>query len=61
MTKEIPEARFRLGHNFAMQPELSLDRGPGKGLIIGQNASNADVEAILFGETVRDTLQKPVA
>lgn len=50
MTGQIPDAKFRLEHGFAVKPELSLDRGPGHSLIMGQNVPEAEIEAIYLGK-----------
>jgi hypothetical protein len=50
MTGKIPDARFRVGHGFTVKPELSVDRGPGDGLIMGQNITDAQFEAIYLGK-----------
>jgi len=50
MTEQIPEATFRLEHGFAVRPELSLDRGPGSSLLMGQNAPRDEIEAIYLGK-----------
>lgn len=50
MMQPVPEASFRLEHGFDVKPELSVDRGPGKGLLVGLNAPREDVEAIYVGK-----------
>lgn len=50
MVEQIPDARFRLRYGFAVKPELSLDRGLGNGLLVGQNVPEAEVEAIYLGK-----------
>ena len=50
MVPEIPDAKFRLAHGFAMKPDLSLDGAPGGGLIIGQNVPGAAIEAVYLGK-----------
>ena len=48
--KPLPETSFRLEHGFAIKPELSLDKGPGKGILMGQNVSKEEMEAIYIGK-----------
>jgi len=50
MTGQIPDAKFRLEYGFAVKPELSLDKGPGNGLVIGQNVPGSEIEAIYLGK-----------
>ena len=50
MPGQIPKASFRLKHGFAVGPELELDKGPGGGLLMGQNAPRDDIEAIYLGK-----------
>ncbi len=50
MRREVPDTRFRLPHTFAIQPELSSDEGPAKGLLIGQYAEREWIEAIYIGK-----------
>lgn len=50
MPGEIPEARFRLNQTYAVQPELTVDEGPGRGIVIGQNAPRETMEAIYLGK-----------
>jgi hypothetical protein len=50
MSGRIPEASFRLEHGFSIKPDLSLDKGPGNGLIMGQNAPRAEFDAIYLGK-----------
>lgn len=50
MPGPIPEASFRLEHGFAVRPDLSIDRGPGNSLLMGQNAPKDKVEAIYIGK-----------
>jgi hypothetical protein len=50
MTHPLHEASFRLEHGFSIKPELSLDKGPGKGLLMGQNAPREAMEAIYLGK-----------
>jgi hypothetical protein len=50
MPGEIREASFRLDHGFAVKPDLEVDRFSGSDLIMGQNASSAELEAIYLGK-----------
>ncbi len=50
MNNQIPEATFRLEHGFAAKPDLSFDRGPGAGILMGQNAPREEVEAVYLGK-----------
>jgi len=50
MRGQIPEASFRTEHGFAIKPELSLDKGPANGLLMGQNAPREEFEAIYLGK-----------
>ena len=50
MAGKIPEATFRLEHGFTTKPDLSLDKGPGGGLLMGQNAARDEYEAIYLGK-----------
>ncbi len=50
MPGQIPETSFRLEHGFAIKPELTLDRGPGNSLIMGQHTPGGPVEAIHLGK-----------
>ena len=50
MPGQIPEVSFRTDHGFAVKPELALDKGPGNGLLMGQNAHRDDFEAIYIGK-----------
>jgi hypothetical protein len=50
MTTEIPDARFRLPHTFVVEPELVVDEGPARGLVIGRNNQNAMLQAIYLGK-----------
>jgi hypothetical protein len=50
MPGEIQDARFRLPHTFAVQPDLVADEGPGKGILIGQNVERTEYDAILIGK-----------
>ncbi|MCI0557883.1 MAG: DUF87 domain-containing protein, partial [Nitrososphaera sp.] len=50
MSGQVPEATFRLEHGFAVKPELSLDKGPGNSLLMGQNASRDEIEAVYLGK-----------
>jgi len=50
MAGQIPDAKFRLEHGFAMKPNLFLDKGPGSGLVIGQNVPGAEIEAVYLGK-----------
>jgi hypothetical protein len=50
MTGQIPEANFRLEHGFAVKPDLTLDKGSGNNLVMGQNAPRDEIEAIYLGK-----------
>lgn len=50
MPGDIPDIRFRLANTFALVPEIVVDEGPAKGLIIGQNAAKDGFEAIFLGK-----------
>ena len=50
MTGQIPDATFRLEHGFAVKPDLSIDKGPGNSLLMGQNAPRDEFEAIYLGK-----------
>jgi hypothetical protein len=50
MPGQIPESSFRVEHGFAAKPELSIDKGPGNSLLMGQNAPRDEVEAIYLGK-----------
>lgn len=50
MAGQVPEATFRLEHGFAAKPDLSLDRGPGSSLLMGQNSPRDEIEAIYLGK-----------
>lgn len=48
--KDIPNIRFRLPHKFAALPALTCDTMADKGLLIGQNSTSADADAIFIGK-----------
>lgn len=50
MTSEIPDARFRLSHTFAIKPELVVDEGPARDVVIGRNNIQAPLHAIYLGK-----------
>lgn len=50
MAGQIPDAKFRLEHGFAVKPDLTLDKGPGNSLIVGQNVPGAEIEAIYLSK-----------
>ncbi len=50
MSGQIPKVSFRLRHGFAVKPDLELDRGPGGGLLMGQNSPQSDTRAIYLGK-----------
>lgn len=50
MPGEIPDARFRLSHTFAIQPDLAVDAGPDRSILVGCNAEAAEAEAIFVGK-----------
>ena len=45
----IPNASFRLEHTFAIKPELNVDAGPDRGILMGQVGSG-EPEAIYLGK-----------
>jgi hypothetical protein len=50
MTKEIPQATFRLEHGFAVKPDLAVDAGPGNAILVGRVTGGDEVEAIYLGK-----------
>ncbi len=50
MPGDIPDLRFRLPETFAVQPELVIDEGPARGLLIGQNAPREEFDAVFLGK-----------
>ena len=50
MAGDIPDARFRLPHTFAIEPELVIDEGPGRGIVIGRNNQTAPLQAVYLGK-----------
>ena len=48
--KAIPDTRFRLPHRFAALPTLTCDPMTDKGLLIGQNSTSDDIDAIFIGK-----------
>ena len=48
--KDIPDIRFRLPHKFAALPALTCDPMTDNGLLIGQNSTAADPDAIFIGK-----------
>lgn len=50
MAASIPDPKFRLQHTFSVTPPLSVDEGPARGILIGQNAERSTYEAIFIGK-----------
>ncbi len=50
MPGSIPDASFRLDHGFAMKPELVVDEGPSKSILMGRNVPGDDFEALYLGK-----------
>lgn len=50
MPGQVPDAKFRLKHGFSVQPDLSIDKGPGRSLLIGQNVPESETKAIYLGK-----------
>jgi len=50
MAGPIPTANFRLEHSFTAKPDLSFDSGPGKSILMGQNAPRDTIEGIYLGK-----------
>jgi hypothetical protein len=50
MADSIPDPRFRLPHTFTIAPPLSVDEGPGRGILVGQNAERPAYDAIFIGK-----------
>lgn len=50
MGSNIPDARFRLPHTFVAQPELSVDEGPARGIVIGRNNTASSLQAVYLGK-----------
>jgi uncharacterized protein len=50
MAAEIPDTRFRLAHSFAILPELAVDEGPSRGLLIGRNSDQGSTRAVFLGK-----------
>ncbi len=50
MPGDIPDIRFRLPNTFELVPEIVVDDGPAKGLLIGQNAPKDTFEAVFLGK-----------
>ncbi len=48
--KDIPDIRFRLPHKFAALPALACDAMTDNGLLVGQNSTSANADAILVGK-----------
>lgn len=48
--KQIPDIRFRLPHKYGALPALSCDEMTDDGLVIGQNATSSETDAILIGK-----------
>jgi len=50
MSPQIPDARFRLPHTFVVEPELAIDEGPARGVVIGRNNDKAPLHAVYLGK-----------
>src|SRR5712692_5178613 len=50
MSTQIPDARFRLPHTFVVEPELAIDEGPARGVVIGRNNDKAPLQAVYVGK-----------
>jgi hypothetical protein len=50
MGDSIPDPKFRLQHTFSISPPLTVDEGPAKGLLAGQNAERSTFDAIFMGK-----------
>lgn len=50
MSGTVQRASFRLEHSFTAKPDLSVDQGPGKGILMGQNAPGQSIEGIYLGK-----------
>ena len=50
MPTEIPRSRFRLEHTFVAKPDLVVDQGPSKSILVGKNAPSENMEAIFLGK-----------
>lgn len=46
----IPVTGFRTEHGFSVKPELTIDKGPSNGILMGQNAPREDFQAIYIGK-----------
>lgn len=49
MPGDIPAASFRLEHGFAVRPDLAVDEGPGRGILMGRVGQGVG-EAIYLGK-----------
>lgn len=50
MADSIPDPKFRLLHTFSITPPLSVDEGPSRAILIGQNAERSSYEAVFVGK-----------
>lgn len=50
MSRDIPQARFRLEHTFAGKPDLVVDQGPRRSILVGKNSPEENIEAIFLGK-----------
>lgn len=57
MPGDIPSASFRLKHGFSVKPDLRLDKGPGNGVLMGQNAPGDSFESIFLGKQAETPYQ----
>lgn len=48
--KGIPDIRFRLKHRYGVLPALTCDSMTDEGILIGQNSSSSDIDAIFVGK-----------
>lgn len=50
MSREIPEAKFRLEHGFAAKPDLIADSGPGTSILMGRVSESSPLDAVYLGK-----------
>lgn len=50
MDHNIPANPFRVAFGFSARPELEIDTGPGNGILVGQNASRDQYNAVFLGK-----------
>ena len=49
-SQAIPDANFRLEHAFTVRPDLVVDKGPARGILLGQHGSNPETDAMFVGK-----------